>query len=150
MQLCFPLAEACAGLRGDGCAVAVLDTGESRAAAPCAVHPACAARSSQPPALLLGLTHSAPSNFFHLLSAGADYTKPDLGSCAYAGAPAPCRVAFAKDFTAADDGRLDADRWTHGTNVASIIAKMAPGVKILALVGGGPEAGRRRLRVCML
>jgi hypothetical protein len=67
------------------------------------------------------------------LTRGADYAHPDLGACPYPGAPEPCRVAFARDFTPADDGLTDSSG--HGTNVASIIAKVAPGVKILVLVG---------------
>jgi hypothetical protein len=44
-----------------------------------------------------------------VLDTGADYTHPDLGSCATAGAPEPCRVAYARDFTKVDDGQLDSD-----------------------------------------
>lgn len=47
------------------------------------------------------------------------------------GAAGPCRVTFARDFTPVDDGSLDDDG--HGSNVASIVSKVAPGAQILAL-----------------
>jgi hypothetical protein len=37
-----------------------------------------------------------------------------------------------QDF-AADDGALDSDQVKHGTNVAGIIATVAPGVKLISL-----------------
>ncbi len=64
-----------------------------------------------------------------VLDTGVDYTRADFGSCSAPGA-AGCRVAYAQDF-AASDGALDANG--HGTNVAAIVAGVAPGAAILAL-----------------
>jgi hypothetical protein len=66
-----------------------------------------------------------------VLDTGADYRVADLGSCTAPGVPAStCRVAYAADI-AANDGALDDNG--HGTNVSSIVAKVAPGAKIAAL-----------------
>ena len=66
-----------------------------------------------------------------VIDTGADYRRADLGSCTAPGQPASCRVAYAQDF-APNDGLLD-DSSLHGTNVSAIVAKVAPGTKILAL-----------------
>jgi subtilisin family serine protease len=66
-----------------------------------------------------------------VIDTGADYTLPDLGSCTAPGLPAStCRVWATRDI-AANDNALD--DFGHGSNVASIVAKVAPGAKILAL-----------------
>jgi subtilisin family serine protease len=65
-----------------------------------------------------------------VLDMGADYGVADLGACAAPGDPG-CRVVYAQDF-APDDGLRD-DPLGHGTNVASIVAAVAPGAQILAL-----------------
>lgn len=69
----------------------------------------------------------------HVPSPGADYNQKDLGPCTAPGVPAnKCRVWVSRDFTAAgDDGQLD--DYGHGTNVASIIARVAPAARIMAL-----------------
>ena len=54
-----------------------------------------------------------------------------FGSCTAQGQPATCKVAYAQDF-AANDNALDSPSG-HGTNVAAIIAAIAPATKILAL-----------------
>lgn len=64
-----------------------------------------------------------------VLDTGVDYTRADFG-CTAPGVPSSCRVAFAQDF-APGDGALDANG--HGSNVAGIVAGVAPGTKILAL-----------------
>jgi subtilisin family serine protease len=64
-----------------------------------------------------------------VLDTGVDYTRADFGSCGAPGASG-CRVAYAQDF-APSDGALDANG--HGTNVAAIVAGVAPGAAILAL-----------------
>lgn len=65
-----------------------------------------------------------------ILDTGVDYTRAAFGSCAAPGVPATCRVIYAQDF-APDDGARDADG--HGSNVAGIVAGIAPGGKIAAL-----------------
>jgi len=82
----------------------------------------------QPAAVAAGKTGAGAS--VAVLDTGTDYTRVDFGSCTAPGVPAGCRVAFAKDF-APDDGARDANG--HGTNVAGIIAGLAPGAKLLAL-----------------
>ncbi|KAI8468835.1 MAG: hypothetical protein J3K34DRAFT_522648 [Monoraphidium minutum] len=68
-----------------------------------------------------------------VLDTGVDFTHADFGACDAAGPPggAGCRVAFAKDFTPSDDGAADDDG--HGSNVAAIVARVAPGAIILSL-----------------
>ena len=65
-----------------------------------------------------------------VLDTGVNYTHPAFGSCFFPGYPAGCRVAVAMDI-AADDGSLDSDG--HGSNVAGIVASVAPGTRIAAL-----------------
>lgn len=73
-----------------------------------------------------------------VLDTGTDYTQPVFGSCSAPGTPSSCRVAAALDFAPEDNQR---DENGHGTNVAGIVASVAPGTKILALdVFTGPGA----------
>jgi len=66
-----------------------------------------------------------------LTTAGTDYRVADLGACTAPNKPAAtCRVLAARDVSP-DDNALDDNG--HGTNVASIVAQAAPGVKIVAL-----------------
>jgi chitodextrinase len=65
-----------------------------------------------------------------VLDTGVDYTRAAFGACTAPGVPANCKVVYAQDF-APSDGKLDADG--HGTNVAAIVAGVAPGAKIVAL-----------------
>ncbi|MDD5028251.1 MAG: S8 family serine peptidase [Rhodoferax sp.] len=65
-----------------------------------------------------------------VLDTGVDYTRAALGGCSAPGVPASCKVVYAQDF-APDDGQLDSDG--HGTNVAAVVAGVAPGTKIVAL-----------------
>lgn len=85
--------------------------------------------------------------YIGIIDSGVDYTHPDLGSCAYPGAPAPCRVALLPpDFSRVstggplfDDGTLD-DSIRHGTNVAATASFMARGARIIgADVFGAPS-----------
>jgi subtilisin family serine protease len=67
-----------------------------------------------------------------VLDTGTDYTRSAFGSCTAPGVPsATCRVPFARDFATEDN--LTDDSGRHGTNVAAIVAGVAPGAKILAL-----------------
>lgn len=65
-----------------------------------------------------------------ILDTGADYHHPDLGSCEQPGPD--CRVVVSLDMAAEDSAR-DADPDKHGTNVAAIVAKVAPEASIIAL-----------------
>ncbi|MFZ5441632.1 MAG: S8 family peptidase [Myxococcota bacterium] len=68
-----------------------------------------------------------------VLDTGVDFTHPDFGACA---APGPtCRVVVSRDF-APDDGQRD--DLGHGSNVAGIIAGLAPQARILSLDVFGP------------
>ena len=64
-----------------------------------------------------------------VLDTGVDYTRSDFGSCSAPGVPG-CRVAYAHYFEP-NNGQLDAIG--HGTNVAAIVAEVAPSTSILAL-----------------
>lgn len=69
-----------------------------------------------------------------IIDTGLDYTQPDFGPCSAPGDPPPCRVAFAQDFSyMGDDGTLDEFGRPHGTNVAGVVAKAAPGARLLSL-----------------
>lgn len=65
-----------------------------------------------------------------VLDTGVNYTLAEFGSCASPGVPLGCRVSFAQDF-ALNDNLLDDSG--HGTNVAAIVAAVAPGARIAAL-----------------
>jgi hypothetical protein len=69
-----------------------------------------------------------------VLDTGLDYTRVAFGSCTAPGVPqTTCRVPFVQDFTPSDDGALDADVGMHGTNVAGIIAGVAPDAQVIGL-----------------
>jgi subtilisin family serine protease len=82
----------------------------------------------QPAAAAAGKTGDGTS--VAVLDTGVNYTRAELGSCTAPGVPSTCRVAYAAD-VATDDNALDANG--HGTNVAAIVAGVAPGAKLLAL-----------------
>jgi len=65
-----------------------------------------------------------------VLDTGTDYTRAEFGSCTAPGVPASCRVAYAADIATGDNSRDDNG---HGTNVAGIVAGVAPGAKLVAL-----------------
>ena len=76
-----------------------------------------------------------------VLDTGVDYTRPAFGTCITPGLPG-CRIVVTRDF-APDDGALD-DPILHGTNVAGIVAGVAPDAQILGLdVFDGDEAADR-------
>src|SRR4051812_690002 len=82
----------------------------------------------QPAAAAAGKTGAGTS--VAILDTGTDYTRGDFGSCTAPGVPSTCKVAFAQDFATNDNSRDDNG---HGTNVAGIVAGVAPGAKLLAL-----------------
>lgn len=66
-----------------------------------------------------------------VLDTGADYKRAAFGPCTAANAPATvCRVLIAEDM-GSDDEKLDDDG--HGTNVAAIVAGVAPGARLIIL-----------------
>jgi Ca2+-binding RTX toxin-like protein len=82
----------------------------------------------QPAAATAGKTGSGGTVV--VIDTGLDYTLPAFGSCVSPGTPGSCRVPYAADI-AADDGQLDANG--HGTNVAGIVAGVAPGAQVIGL-----------------
>jgi uncharacterized repeat protein (TIGR01451 family) len=68
-----------------------------------------------------------------VIDSGVDYTQPDLGACTSPGIPAAtCRVAYAANL-AGNGGALDTAATQHGTNIAAIVAGVAPQARILSL-----------------
>lgn len=65
-----------------------------------------------------------------VLDTGVNYTFSAFGSCTSPGIPQGCRVVAAMDI-AASDGQLDDSG--HGTNVAGIVAGVAPAAKLAVL-----------------
>ena len=113
-------------------ALAMLDRDETAAAYDIAQYQPSDAESfpliGQPAAVAAGKTGDGTA--VAVLDTGVDYTRAELGSCTAPGVPAGCRVAYAADFAPNDNLR---DENGHGTNVAGIVAGVAPGTKILAL-----------------
>jgi len=82
----------------------------------------------QPAAVAAGKTGAGTA--VAVLDTGTDYTRADFGACTAPGVPSTCRVAYAADFATNDNARDDNG---HGTNVAGIIAGVAPSTKLIAL-----------------
>jgi subtilisin family serine protease len=84
----------------------------------------------QPQAAAAGKTGAG--TYVAVLDSGVDYRRSAFGSCTAPGTPATtCRVAMAWD-QAPDDGLLDSVR-LHGTNVAGIVAGVAPAAKVIGV-----------------
>jgi subtilisin family serine protease len=82
----------------------------------------------QPQIAAMGLTGAGTS--VAVLDTGADFTNAAFGSCTAPGVPAGCRVPVAVEI-APDDGSRDDNG--HGTNVAGIVAGVAPGASIIPI-----------------
>ncbi len=86
---------------------------------------------NQPAAAAAGFTGEGTA--VAILDTGVDYRRDAFGSCTAPGQPASCRVAVFQHI-GPDDGRIDSDPQSmHGTNVAGIVAGVAPGTKIVSL-----------------
>lgn len=81
----------------------------------------------QPGAQSAGLTGAGTT--VAVIDSAVDYTDPAFG-CTAPGVPAGCKVAAAVEFT---PDTPPADDNSHGTNVAAIVAGVAPGARIAAL-----------------
>ena len=88
----------------------------------------------QPQAAAAGYTGSG--TYVAVLDTGTDYTRPDFGSCTANFTPSTCRVGDFED--APSDNSLDDNG--HGTNVAGIVAGMAPSARILSMDVMGTDA----------
>jgi uncharacterized repeat protein (TIGR01451 family) len=85
---------------------------------------------NQPQVASLGLTGSGTT--VAVIDTGINYTLPDFGSCTAPDVPAGCRVAASVDVTG-NNLTLNTDPNNHGTNVAGIVAGVAPGARIAAI-----------------
>jgi subtilisin family serine protease len=66
-----------------------------------------------------------------MLDTGLDFRRPEFGGCAVPGAASPCRVLAALDI-APNDGVVDSGNF-HGTQVAAVVAGVAPGASLVGL-----------------
>ncbi|NVN90135.1 MAG: S8 family serine peptidase [Desulfuromonadales bacterium] len=67
-----------------------------------------------------------------IIDTGIDYTLSSFGSCTAPGVPSGCRVAASVDVTG-NGVTLNQTANNHGTNVAGIVAGVAPGSRIAAI-----------------
>ncbi|KAI8465931.1 MAG: peptidase S8/S53 domain-containing protein [Monoraphidium minutum] len=94
---------------------------------------------SQPQAAAKGYNGTAGAGqecYIVVADTGANYTVADLGNCTEPGVPSSCRVAAMYELADVDDNQAedasDVGR-SHGTNVASIAARVAPGAKLIVM-----------------
>jgi subtilisin family serine protease len=85
---------------------------------------------NQPMAIESGFTGSGSG--VAVIDTGINYTLADFGSCSAPGVPAGCRVSASVDITG-NNLTLNTDPNNHGTNVAGIVAGVAPGARIAAI-----------------
>ena len=83
----------------------------------------------QPTAAADGFTGAGTS--VAILDTGLDYTRAAFGSCTAPNTGAGCKVVYAADF-ATSDGARDTGSY-HGTNVAGIVAGVAPDADLIGL-----------------
>lgn len=67
-----------------------------------------------------------------VIDTGINYTLPAFGSCTAPGTPSGCRVAASVDVTG-NNLILNIDPKGHGTNVAGIVAGVAPAARVAAI-----------------
>jgi subtilisin family serine protease len=92
----------------------------------------------QPTAAAAG--YRGDGTYVAVLDTGVDYTRAAFGSCTGPSTPATCKVSSSWDAAPNDNSRDDDG---HGTNVAGIVAGVAPGAKIMAVdVFARDAAGR--------
>lgn len=68
-----------------------------------------------------------------ILDSGVDYTRPAFGSCTSPGVPAGCKVKISIDIAESDNVLDSSNTGFHGTNVAGIVAAVAPSTSIISL-----------------
>ncbi|MGC1456609.1 MAG: S8 family serine peptidase [Nitrospirota bacterium] len=85
---------------------------------------------NQPQAIQAGFTGSGSG--VAVIDTGINYTLAAFGSCSAPGVPSDCKVAASVDVTG-NNLTLNTDPNNHGTNVAGIVAGVAPGARIAAI-----------------
>lgn len=85
---------------------------------------------SQPSAVSAGSTGDGSG--VAVIDTGIDYTLSAFGSCSAPGVPAGCRVVASVDVTG-NGLTLNTAPHNHGTNVAGIVAGVAPGARIASI-----------------
>lgn len=80
----------------------------------------------------VGAGFSGTGTTVAVIDTGINYTLPAFGNCTAPGIPSGCRVAASVDVTG-NNQTLNSDPKGHGTNVAGIVAAVAPGTRIAAI-----------------
>ncbi|MEY4764736.1 MAG: hypothetical protein RI907_1409 [Pseudomonadota bacterium] len=120
-------------MRSHRAMAALLNDPDVKAVYPNEAHKALGAQALP----LIGQPYAAGAGFqgegttVAVLDSGLDYSRAAFGSCTAPGKPSTCRVVAAQDIAFPDFLR---DRGSyHGTNVAGIIAAVAPKTKLIGL-----------------
>ncbi len=85
---------------------------------------------NQPQAIQAAFTGSGSG--VAVIDTGINYTLAAFGSCTAPGVPSGCKVAASVDVTG-NNLTLNTDPNNHGTNVAGIVAGVAPGARIASI-----------------